>query len=101
MSACAEILSPGVAAASLIQSGSGIAAERGPQKIIARCPDKPKERPDPAARRAADDALICQLGCCCLNTPDVSSDEHRLMQHCMDQCFDSADKLLEIGRAHV
>jgi hypothetical protein len=88
MSACAEILSPGVVAASLIQSGSGIAAERGPQRIITRCPDKPKDRPEPAARRAADDALICKLGCCCLNTPDVSSDEHRLMQHCMDQCFD-------------
>ena len=53
MSACAEILSPGVVATSLLQSGSGIATERGPQNLIVRCPGTPKERPDPATRKAA------------------------------------------------
>ena len=94
MSACAEILSPGVVAASLLQSGSGIATERGPQNLIVRCPGTPKERPDPATRKAADDALICKMCCCCLNTPDLGVTEQRLMQNCMDKVFKSADKLL-------
>ena len=94
MSGCAEILSPGVVAASLLQSGSGIATERGPQNLVVRCPGNPKERPDPATRKAADDALICKLCCCCLNTPDIGVSEQRLMQNCMDKVFKSADKLL-------
>ncbi|MCX7110682.1 MAG: VRR-NUC domain-containing protein [Proteobacteria bacterium] len=94
MSGCAEILSPGVVAASLFQSGSGIATERGPQNLVQRCPNTPKDRPDPATRKAMDDALICKLCCCCLNDPVLGEAEQHLMQNCMDKIFKSADKLL-------
>ncbi|MCX7108635.1 MAG: VRR-NUC domain-containing protein [Proteobacteria bacterium] len=94
MSGCAEILSPGVVAASLFQSGSGIATERGPQNLVQRCPSTPKDRPDPATRKAMDDALICKLCCCCLNDPVLGEADQHLMQNCMDKIFKSADKLL-------
>ncbi len=81
-------------AASLLQSGSGIATERGPQNLVQHCPNTPKDRPDPATRKAADDALICKLCCCCLNNPVVGEAEQNLMQNCMDKIFKSADKLL-------
>ena len=94
MSGCEEILGPGVMAASLLQSGTGIATVRGPQNIVQNCPDNPGPRPDPDSRKAIDDALICKVGCCCLSNPLTGSTNQNLMQGCMEQTFKKADQLL-------
>jgi len=94
MSGCGELLSPGLMAASLLQSGAGIAAGRGPQNIVQQCPYNPGPRPDPAIRKAIDDTLICKVGCCCLNDPLAGGAGQDLMQGCMEQTFKNADQLL-------
>lgn len=94
MSGCKEILSPGVMAASLFQSGAGAGTARDPGTLIQRCPDNPGPRPDPASRKAIDDALICKVACCCLNNPLVGGTNQDLMQGCMEEAFKNADKLL-------
>jgi hypothetical protein len=94
MSGCKEILSPGVMAASLFQSGAGAGTARDPGTLIQRCPDNPGPRLDPASRKAIDDALICKAACCCLNNPLVGGTNQDLMQGCMEEAFKNADKLL-------
>lgn len=94
MSECAEILSPSGLSAALIQSATGIAATRGPQKILQQCPSNSSQKSDPAIRKGIDDALICKLACCCLSNPLVGIANQNLMQGCMEKALKGADALL-------
>ncbi|MGR8930783.1 MAG: VRR-NUC domain-containing protein [Gammaproteobacteria bacterium] len=94
MSACAEILAPGVAATSILQSGAAAASERDPTGSVQNCPNNPVTCDNSAGSKAIDDALICKTACCCLNNPLIGVKGQNLMQGCMEETFDTADKSL-------
>lgn len=94
MSACAAKLAPSVAAASLMQSGSLVAATNGASRVVQPCPCSPALRPDPATRKAIDNKVICSVMCCCDESPGIGADGRSLMQQCADGVFKSADALL-------
>ena len=94
MSVCTLELAPAVAGASLLQSGSLLGVTQGTSRTTQYCPGSPANRPDPLARQAIDDKIICAVMCCCADNPNTGGDGQNLQQGCAHEVLRSADELL-------
>ena len=65
-----------------------------PGGLVQTCPGTGAATANDAARRAADDRLICLVMCCCDRTPGMGAAGQSLKQSCASAAFSAADRAL-------